>query len=71
MEKAFRDFKFELPSTSIRQFSVTSETVRSPADSLSSLIEENKDLVDENMLVDVDRFVDSFKTRAWVRTTLP
>ncbi|MDG1173610.1 MAG: AAA family ATPase [Opitutales bacterium] len=61
MEKAFRDFKFELPSTSIRQFSVTSETVRSPADSLSSLIEENKDLVDENMLVDVDRFVDSFK----------
>ena len=61
MEKAFRDFKFELPSTSIRQFSVSEETVRSPAESLGSLIDDNKDMVDENMLDDVDRFVDSFK----------
>ncbi len=61
MEKAFRDFKFELPSTSIRQFSVNEETVRSPAESLASLIDDNKDMVDENMLDDVDRFVDSFK----------
>ncbi len=61
MEKAFRDFKFELPSTSIRQFSVSDETVRSPAESLASLIDDNKDMVDENMLDDVDRFVDSFK----------
>jgi hypothetical protein len=61
LEKAFRDFKFELPSTSIRQFSVSSDTVRSPAESLSSLIEDNRDLVDENMLEDVDRFVDSFR----------
>ncbi len=61
MEKAFRDFKFERPSTSIRQFSVDEETVRSPAESLASLVEDNKDLVDENMLEDVDRFVDAFK----------
>jgi len=61
IEKAFRDFKFELPSTSIRQFSVSADTVRSPAESLSSLIEDNRDLVDENMLEDVDRFVDSFR----------
>jgi ATP-dependent Clp protease ATP-binding subunit ClpX len=61
LEKAFRDFKFELPSTSIRQFSVSADTVRSPAESLSSLIEDNRDLVDENMLEDVDRFVDSFR----------
>ncbi len=61
MEKAFRDFKFELPSTSIRHFSVNEETVRSPAESLASLIDDNKDMVDENMLDDVDRFVDSFK----------
>jgi len=61
LEKAFRDFKFELPSTSIRQFSVSADTVRSPAESLSSLIEDNRDLVDENMLEDVDRFVDAFR----------
>ena len=61
MEKAFRDFKFELPSTSIRQFSVNEETICSPAKSLALLIEHNKDLVDENMIEDIDRFVESFK----------
>ena len=35
--------------------------MRSPAESLASLVEDNKDLVDENMLEDVDRFVDAFK----------
>jgi ATP-dependent Clp protease ATP-binding subunit ClpX len=61
LERIFRDFKFELPSTSIRKFSVDADTVKYPSASLKELIEENQDLLDENMLEDVDRFVDAFK----------
>ena len=61
LERIFRDFKFELPSTSIRKFSVDANTVRHPSASLKELIEDNQDLLDENMLEDVDRFVDAFK----------
>jgi ATP-dependent Clp protease ATP-binding subunit ClpX len=61
LERIFRDFKFELPSTSIRKFSVDSETVRQPSEKLKELIEDNQDLLDENLLEDVDRFVESFK----------
>ena len=61
LERIFRDFKFELPSTSIRKFSVDAETVSKPTEKLRELIEENQDLLDENLLEDVDRFIDSFK----------
>jgi endopeptidase Clp ATP-binding regulatory subunit ClpX len=61
LERIFRDFKFELPSTSIRRFSVDANTVSRPQDALKELIADNLDLLDENLLVDVDRFVDSFK----------
>ena len=61
LERIFRDFKFELPSTSIRTFSVDADTVSRPQDALKELIADNLDLLDENLLVDVDRFVDSFK----------
>ena len=61
LERIFRDFKFELPSTSIRKFSVDEDSVRYPSASLKELIEDNQGLLDENMLEDVDRFVDAFK----------
>ena len=61
LERIFRDFKFELPSTSIRKFSVDADTVKHPSAALKELIEDNQDLLDENMLEDVDRFVDAFK----------
>ena len=61
LERIFRDFKFELPSTSIRKFSVDADTVSRPQDALKELIADNLDLLDENLLVDVDRFVDFFK----------
>ena len=37
------------------------ETISNPQAALHELLEDNKDLLDENMLEDVDRFVDSFK----------
>ena len=61
LERTFRDFKFELPSTGIRTFDVDEQTVLNPEDSIQELIEQNRDQVDDSMLEDVDRFVDEFK----------
>ena len=61
LERTFRDFKFELPSTPIRKFSVDGDLIADPKSSLASLLEENRDQLDDSMLEDVDRFVVNFK----------
>ena len=61
LERTFRDFKFELPSTSIRRFEIQEETISDPSSALQELLVDNKDMLDDNMLEDVDRFIDSFK----------
>ena len=61
LERTFRDFKFELPSSGIRNFAVSARTVDHPKESLAELLEQNRDQLDESMLADVDRFTDDFK----------
>ena len=61
LEKTFRDFKFELPSTAIRDFSVCANTVENPNKELEILLEEKRDQLDDSQLEDVDRFAESFK----------
>ena len=61
LERTFRDFKFELPSTPIRTFSVDGELIEDPQSSLTQLMEENREQLDDSMLEDVDRFTTSFK----------
>ena len=61
LERTFRDFKFELPSTGIKSFEVDEQTVRNPEASIKELIEQNRDHVDDSMLEDVDRFIEEFK----------
>jgi endopeptidase Clp ATP-binding regulatory subunit ClpX len=41
LERVFRDFKFELPSTGIKQFKVTGDTVDDPSSDLKKLLREN------------------------------
>ena len=60
LERIFRDFKFELPSTAVRSFEVDAALVDDPAAALRRLIEENKDLFNESLLEDVDRFAKEF-----------
>ena len=40
LEKRFRDYKFALPSTTIRLFNVDTDTIDNPQETLSSLLEE-------------------------------
>ena len=42
LEQIFRDFKFELPSTDIQEFTVTKECVNSPSEELRKLISKNR-----------------------------
>ena len=61
LEKTFRDFKFELPSTPIRSFTVDGELIEDPQSSLKRLLDDNREHLDESLLEDVDRFASSFK----------
>lgn len=61
LERVFRDFKFELPSTPIRTFSVDEKLIENPQKALAELIEENREQLDESMFDDIDRFVEAFR----------
>ena len=61
LEKTFRDFKFELPSTSIKAFNVTRETIENPLQSLEKLLEVCKPEQEAMLAEDLARFAQSFK----------
>ena len=41
LERIFRDFKYELPSSSIRRFVIDGTTAQNPAEALATLLKEN------------------------------
>ncbi|MGF1530371.1 MAG: AAA family ATPase [Puniceicoccaceae bacterium] len=61
LERIFRDFKYELPSTAIRSFEVTSEVIDQPQKALSKLMEENRHLQISVYRDEVRRFAESFR----------
>lgn len=60
LEDIFRPYKFELPSTAIKAFKVTADTLANPRDYLESLIQESKPLQDPILRDDIKRFVKTF-----------
>lgn len=61
LEQVFRDFKFELPSTSIREFEVSSETIEHPDDHLKAMLKENESAQRSLLAEEVGVFVERFK----------
>jgi endopeptidase Clp ATP-binding regulatory subunit ClpX len=59
-ERVFRDFKFELPSTAIHSFEVTTETVGRPREALLGLLKENQHLQRGVLLADIRAFEERF-----------
>ena len=47
LERLFRDFKFELPSTAIKEFEVDKATVEDPSTNLTRLLEQNSHLQED------------------------
>jgi endopeptidase Clp ATP-binding regulatory subunit ClpX len=61
LERVFRDFKFELPSTGLKTFRVDAATVATPADTLRMLLRDNALKQNEVLRAEVGAFADRFK----------
>jgi hypothetical protein len=60
LERLFRRFKFELPSTAIKTFDVTREVVEDPASALTTLLEDNRELQEEALAQQICEFAQRF-----------
>lgn len=60
-ERVFRNFKFELPSTAIKSFEVTTDTIARPMETLKQLIVENKDLMAQVWRDELEAFATAFE----------
>jgi len=68
-ERVFRGFKFELPSTAIRSFEVTTETVAEPDVTLHALLRENQHLQRDVLKREVEAFQQRFEQRTELAIT--
>lgn len=60
-ERIFRSFKFELPSSAVKSFEVTTDTIQDPEAAVVSLLLEHKGEQRNLMTVDVRAFAKRFK----------
>lgn len=63
LERLFRDFKFELPSSAIKQFEVTADMISDPLDYLKTLKQEGAHLQEDVWRADIERFADNFEKK--------
>ncbi|MGK0176208.1 MAG: endopeptidase Clp ATP-binding regulatory subunit ClpX [Lentimonas sp.] len=63
LERLFRDFKFELPSSAIKHFEVNEEMIEDPSGYLEKLKQQNAHLQEGVLRVDIERFATSFEKR--------
>ena len=60
LEKTFRDFKFELSSTLIHNFEVTTDTVKEPNKALADLLMNNQEALNDFLFKRVEEFKTDF-----------
>ncbi|MGA2052524.1 MAG: AAA family ATPase [Opitutales bacterium] len=60
LERVFRDIKFHLPSTGVKGFEVTDETIRDPAGALQKLLADHSHLQLGALMADIDRYAEAF-----------
>ena len=61
LERIFRDFKFELPSTAIKTFALDAEAVTNPTAALQHLLRENADRQHEVLRAEITAFATRFR----------
>jgi endopeptidase Clp ATP-binding regulatory subunit ClpX len=61
LERLFRDFKFELPSSAIKSFEVTPDTIEDPTGTLKALKAKNAHLQEDVWRADIKRFATAFE----------
>ncbi|QXD22792.1 AAA family ATPase [Opitutia bacterium ISCC 51] len=63
LEKTFREFKFELSSTLIQNFEVTSDTVENPQEALKDILLNNQAALNDFLFKRVAEFISDFKEK--------
>ncbi len=61
LERIFRSFKFELPSTAIKHFEVSTETIANSEGALKKLLIDNQHLQKDVLRADLKRFEEQFE----------
>ena len=61
LERLFRDFKFELPSSAIENFDVTVDMIDDPSNYLKVLKEKSAHLQEDVWRADIERYADNFE----------
>jgi hypothetical protein len=61
LEHVFRNFKFELPSTGVKEFHIDAATVAEPERTLHTLLQENAERQRDVLRADVDAFTARFQ----------
>ena len=61
LEKTFREFKFELSSTLIKNFEVTSETVENPQQAIKDILLNNQEALNDFLFKRVEAFKKDFQ----------
>jgi endopeptidase Clp ATP-binding regulatory subunit ClpX len=67
LERTLRDFKFELPSTVVRELAVTKAMVEHPAEAIAALVDEHRHAQRGQMLKDVEAYADHFAADHGIR----
>lgn len=62
LERIFRNFKFELPSTAIKSFEVTTDLIAKPEEALTKLIVDHKHLMREVWEDELNAFATAFES---------
>jgi ATP-dependent Clp protease ATP-binding subunit ClpX len=60
LERVFRNFKFELPSTAIKSFDVDGQTIKSPGETLTVLMKKNESAQRELLKAEIKVFSSEF-----------
>lgn len=61
LERIFRNFKFELPSSGVKEFEVDTDTVDNPKQQLEKILFEHRNLRADEMMKDLDRYAENFE----------
>ncbi len=62
LERVLREFKYELPSTSIKHLELTEDVVNDPKGKLAALLEENRDVQQDVLKAEVHQFAERFRS---------
>ena len=63
LERLFRDYKFQLPSSGITTFEVTTDTIANPQKELEELLLKYQHLKEPALQADIGRFITEFKNK--------